>query len=125
MPPASRTAVPRALVISLAVAFALVVGVPALSGFATDWLWFREIGFEVVFLKSFNWRSSLFAGGALAAFGLLHLNVRLARRGQVGQALMLLQLGEGAQVDIGRVVPRLVQGAALVVALMFGGALAA
>ena len=125
MPPASRTAVPRVLVISLAVAFALVVGVPALSGFATDWLWFREIGFEVVFLKSFNWRGSLFAAGALAAFGLIHLNVRLARRGQVGQTLMLLQLGEGAQVDIGRVVPRLVQGAALVVALMFGGSLAA
>ena len=36
----------------LALGFIAIVAVPWLASFATDWLWFREIHFESVFLAS-------------------------------------------------------------------------
>ena len=51
-----------------------------LAGLATDWLWFREIHFESVFVTSLGWRVALFAIGALLAFAFVYGNVRLATR---------------------------------------------
>ena len=45
-----------------AAAFIALVAVPWLASFATDWLWFREIHFESVFLTSLAARGLLFVG---------------------------------------------------------------
>src|SRR5689334_251377 len=69
----------RIVVGVLAVFFVALVGVPWLAGFATDWLWFREVHFESVFLTSLAARALLFVGLGVFAFAFLYTNLRLAR----------------------------------------------
>ena len=54
----------------------LLVGVPALVEFYTEWLWFGETGYAQVFLRSLATKAAL--GGAVFAlvFGFLYLNAR-------------------------------------------------
>src|SRR5437763_373802 len=47
---------------ALAVVFFAVIVVPWLARFATDWLWYKEIHFESVFLTSLIARAPLFVG---------------------------------------------------------------
>ena len=35
----------------------LATGIPAIAEFYTDWLWFQEVGYEQVFLRSLTARS--------------------------------------------------------------------
>jgi uncharacterized membrane protein (UPF0182 family) len=60
---------------------ALTTGVPALAELYTDWLWYQELGFEQVFLKSLSAGSLVTAGSGLAAFALIAGNALLALRG--------------------------------------------
>ena len=46
------TGVPLLLLILL-----LGTAIPALAEFYTDWLWYREVGYEQVFLRSLTARS--------------------------------------------------------------------
>src|SRR5215467_12636771 len=57
---------------------------PWLASVATDWLWFREVHFESVFLTSFVAHAVLFVVGFLAAFAFLYANLSWARRGWSG-----------------------------------------
>jgi len=88
--------VPRSRVVLLLVLAAIVVSLflfPILSGFLTDWWWFKEIGYRVVFTRELVTRGILFlAAGGLAA-GVLYLNLRTAQRGLVPHPIVL-QLGE-------------------------------
>ncbi len=122
MPTTSSTPIRRRLVIALALAFFVVLAAPALSGFATDWLWFREIGFETVFLRSISWRGTLFGLGALTAFGALYGTLRLARGGAARHVAMFVQLSDGVQVDATQIVPRLLDAGAILVSLVIGAA---
>jgi uncharacterized membrane protein (UPF0182 family) len=58
----------------------LVTGVPAFAEFYTDWLWFQEVGYEQVFLRSITARSLVTAGVFLVAFALLAGNLLLAMK---------------------------------------------
>jgi uncharacterized membrane protein (UPF0182 family) len=88
--------VPRSrlvLLLVLAAGAALLFLFPTLSGFLTDWWWFKEIGYRVVFTRELVTRGILFlAAGGLTA-GVLYLNLRTAQRGLVPHPI-LLQLGE-------------------------------
>ncbi|MBA3890468.1 MAG: UPF0182 family protein, partial [Gemmatimonadaceae bacterium] len=61
--------------------FLAVVLLPALTMRLADWLWFREIGFERVFLTKIaaQWATGAVAG--VVAFAVLYGNARLAVRG--------------------------------------------
>jgi uncharacterized protein len=59
---------------------ALVTGVPSLAKFYTDWLWFKELGYEAVFLRSLSAQTGVAAVSGLVAFGLLAGNLVLALR---------------------------------------------
>src|SRR5688572_23016738 len=55
----------RRMLIGASIAFLLFIVTPWLAGFATDWLWFSEVGFQSVYLTSTAWQGTLFlvAGG--------------------------------------------------------------
>ncbi len=55
--------------------------VPAVSGRLADWLWYREIGFERVFLTKIVAQWTLGLIGGLVAFAFLYANARIALRG--------------------------------------------
>src|SRR5690242_4919876 len=79
--PPRRTHPRRILLAVLAAVFLVVVLIPWLASFATDWLWFKEIHFESVFVTSLVARVMLFVVTALVAFGFVYGNLRLASRG--------------------------------------------
>ena len=80
-PPPPRA--PRPLVVAglLAVLALVFVVAPAMARRATDWLWFREVGYERVFLLKIaaQWTLALVAG--LGGFAVLYANARAALRG--------------------------------------------
>ena len=104
----------RPFLIIAAIAFAAFVVVPWLASFATDWLWFQEIHFESVFLKSLLARATLFVASGTVAFAFLYMNVRWATRG-AGPAVFVSR--GGVRVDFSSVVPRLALFGSLLIAL--------
>jgi uncharacterized membrane protein (UPF0182 family) len=92
-PPPSR----RRLAIGLGIGavVAIVFFFPGSSDLLTDWWWFREIGYQIVFTRALTTRVLLFlAAGGLTA-GVLYLNLRVAQRGLVANPI-LLQLADSA-----------------------------
>lgn len=57
-----------------------VTAVPAFAEFYTDWLWFQEVGYEHVFLRSLTVRAIVATLAGLAAFALLAGNLLVAMR---------------------------------------------
>ncbi|MGH7630466.1 MAG: UPF0182 family protein, partial [Gemmatimonadales bacterium] len=90
--PMLRRRIPLAL---FALAFLALVLFPTLAVLLTEWWWFREIGYEIVFTRTLTTRILLFliAGGTAA--GVLFLNLRIAQRGLVPDPV-LLQLAPSA-----------------------------
>jgi uncharacterized membrane protein (UPF0182 family) len=95
------------LILLFAVFTALFFLFPAFSVLLTDWWWFREIGYEIVFTRELTTRVLLFlAAGGLTA-GVLYLNLRAAQRGLVPDPIVL-QFGPSApRVDISAALRRL------------------
>jgi uncharacterized membrane protein (UPF0182 family) len=58
----------------------LVTGVPSVATFYTDWLWFKELGYEAVFLRSLSAQTLVATVSGLVVFALLAGNLRLALR---------------------------------------------
>lgn len=58
----------------------LVMAVPAAAEFYTDWLWFIEVGYEQVFLRSLTVEVMVTAGVGLLALALIGGNALLAMR---------------------------------------------
>jgi uncharacterized membrane protein (UPF0182 family) len=104
----------------LAIAFFAFIVLPWFGGFATDWLWFREVHFEPVFLTSLLWRGALFLLGASIAFGFVYGNVRMATAELAGFPALFVDRGGGVRIDISRFVPRLFLAGAILVALVTG-----
>jgi uncharacterized membrane protein (UPF0182 family) len=74
---------PRFLIGAAILLFVLVVLFPRVAGRLADWLWFREIGYERVFLTKIaaQWSIGLLSGAI--AFAVLYGNARYALRGLV------------------------------------------
>ena len=97
-----------------------MVGIPWLASFFTDWLWFKEIGFQTVFATSLLWRVLLFVIGTSFAFAYFYGNVRLARGAGTGFPVLYVNRGDGVNVDISRSITRLFFPAAALLALLTG-----
>jgi len=102
----------------IGIGFLAIIVIPWLAGFATDWLWYSEIHFESVFLRSLVARALLFVVTGLFAFAFLYGNLRWARRGSGGIPALYLNRGDGVTVDVSHLVPRLLFIGALIVALI-------
>jgi len=75
-----RFPAPRAVVLLIGSVLALLVFLPFLAGRLADWLWYREIGFERVFLTKVIAQWALGAPAAIVAFAVLYGNARIAFR---------------------------------------------
>jgi uncharacterized membrane protein (UPF0182 family) len=111
----------RRVVIALAAAFFLVfVVIPWLVSFATDWLWFRQLGFTTVYATSLTWRVVLFLVGGLVSYAVLAGNLRLAAR-RAGKTPALYREGASRElVNVSAAVLRVSWIAPLVIALFVG-----
>jgi uncharacterized protein len=61
-------------------ALLLLLGLPALADFYTDWLWFKEVGHEQVFIRTLTARSTITLVVGLVVFALLAANLAVAFR---------------------------------------------
>ena len=117
---------PRRRIVALLLVAALVGAVllfPALSRFLTEWWWFKEIGYQVVFTRQLFTRAILFlAAGGLTTV-VLYINLRTAQRGIIPNP-MVLRVGQSVP-DVN--VPAVLRRLSLPLALLFGllGGLAA
>jgi hypothetical protein len=113
-----RRAMRRLMIALVAFIFiALLLG-PWLTGFVTDWLWFRQVGFTPVFMVSLIWRAALFVIGALVAYAILGGNIRLAT-GRAGKALtLLIRRVNQPPLDVSRTLPRILRVGTLLVAFL-------
>ena len=75
--------------ILVAAAFAALFFVPAFTALLTDWWWFREIGYQIVFTRELTTRVLLFLAAGGLTFGVLYLNLRAAQRGRVPDPVVL------------------------------------
>src|SRR5205085_5219042 len=124
LPPLPRS-VRRIALWIVAILFGGMVVVPWLASFFTDWLWFKEIGFQTVFATSLVWRIALFVVGAALAFAYFYGNVRLARGAGTGFPVLYVNRGDGVNVDISRTITRVFFPAALLLSFLTGLSLSA
>ncbi|MFL5563171.1 MAG: UPF0182 family protein [Gemmatimonadaceae bacterium] len=122
----------RILFVLLAI-FVLLIAVPAIATRLSDWLWYREIGFERVFFTKIiaQWALGLPAG--IIAFVVLYASARFALGGPT-RAAIATRLGDiyarSGVTDVARSaidsgVRAMTLGAATLVALLFGLVIAA
>ena len=106
----------------LLLAAVLLFVLPSATVYYTDWLWFTELGYEGVFLRTLNAQTMVFAATFVTVYLFLYLNLRLARRRAGERSRVVLgTAADGRQVTVDS---RQVAGAAmpvsLVIALLIG-----
>ncbi|MFN2602504.1 MAG: UPF0182 family protein [Gemmatimonadaceae bacterium] len=80
--------------------FVAVTVVPTFAGLIVDWLWFREVGYQIVFTKALTTKLLLFVITGAIAYTFLFLNVRLARSGPARVPVLWRMSPELPPVDI-------------------------
>ena len=82
--------------------FILFALAPSITSFVTDYLWFREVGFEKVYVTEILAKFSLFVAATLFVYFFITMNARVAVKG-VSKAPVLWRVSpELPPVDIGR-----------------------
>ena len=98
----------------------LALALPTLVGLLTDWWWFREIGYQIVFTRQLATRALLFLVAGAVAAGTLYLNLRIAQRGVVINPIVVRVGPTSPQVDMSRALRRLTLPAVLALGLLAG-----
>ena len=62
------------------IALLLFVALPSLANLYTEWLWFGEVGYQSIFLKSLTTKGLIGSVGFLIAFVVLYANLRFATK---------------------------------------------
>ena len=101
-------------------AFLLFGAIPSIFKFATDLLWFQEVGYQSVFLTSLVTKWLLFLIAAALAFLFITLNARHATRGISKVPVLWRVSPELPPVDIAKSLSKVVKPVAAVFALLFG-----
>ncbi len=76
----SRAIMPTKLIFAL-LAILLLVTLPSVAEIFTEWLWFGEVGYQSVFVKSLTTKGLLGLLAFVGTFAVLFANLRLAVRG--------------------------------------------
>jgi uncharacterized membrane protein (UPF0182 family) len=109
----------------VAALFIALTVIPWLATFATDWLWFNEIGFQSVFMTSLVWRIGLFIAGGAFAFAYFYGNVRIARGSGATFPVLYVNRGDGVTVDVSRMFTKLFLPLAFVLSFLVAISLSA
>jgi uncharacterized protein len=108
----------------LPIAILLFVFLPGMASFYSDWLWFKEVGFENVFLTVLRMKFILGLIGGLLAALFLWLNLKLAMRlssAGSGRVHYLNVNNERVSLpDLGRIIERWALPASLLAGIFFG-----
>ena len=109
----------------LSLAFALLalfVALPSFADLYTEWLWFGEVGYQSVFLKSLTARILVGVAAFLAAFTLLFGNLRVAVKGATRPYVVFPGGGDLQPIVLERRhLAAIALGASALVALFIGG----
>ena len=106
----------------IGLAFILFALLPAVTGPITDWLWFREVGFEAVFTTEILTKFLLFVIGALAAYFFITLNAQFATRGTSRAPVLWRVSPDLPPIDIARSLSKTIAPIGIMFALIFGTA---
>ena len=110
----------RYVIITIIALVVLALAVPGMVGVLTDWWWFQEIGFQVVFTTQIAARANLFLAVGLITAGILYANLRIAQRGVILNPVVVRVGPTTPQLDASRMVRRLSTPVVLVVGLLAG-----
>jgi len=113
--PGTRNAI-RVLV---AVVLLVLIVFPAIMRISTDLFWFREIGYQRVFMTELVTKVALFVIVTVVAYALLAVNLRFARRGGSQANVFTGQVPESL-IELIERLPRLTTPAAAVFAVLAG-----
>jgi uncharacterized membrane protein (UPF0182 family) len=105
--------------------FILFALAPGITGFATDWMWFGEVGFRTVYVTELLTKTLLFIIAALVAYFFILFNGRLATSETLKAPVLWRVSPELPPVDIGRSIGKAVIPIAAIFSLFFGGAASA
>ena len=108
-------------IVILALAAVIFFGGPSIIGFATDWLWFGELGYQQVFLTTLRAQGTLFTMAFVIAAAWLTVNLRIALA-SVGELRPVFTTRDGLEVPLpGRQQLRTIASlAAIVLAALIG-----
>ena len=120
-----QVAFQRRVLLVLVGVFLLFLAIPAAAEQITDWLWFREIGFERVFLLKLAAQWVLGLAGGVLAFAFIYGNARFALRGIERSAESVVVLAAGGIATRERFLVKVAQVAALPGAILLSFMLAA
>lgn len=103
------------------VAAVLLLAVPSAAGLYTDWLWFQELGYQGVFLRTYQAKGLVFTATFVTAFLFIFVNLQLARRALSRPQFILGTTEDGRPIVVeSRNLVGLLGPVALVVALVLG-----
>ncbi len=111
------------LVVAIVVVLALSF-VPGLLRLLSDWWWFEEIGYQVVFTHQLAAEVLLFLAVGAVTAAVLYVNLRLAQRGAVPVAVVILGGPSAPQANLTRAARGLTFPVALVAGLVAGASAA-
>lgn len=100
---------------------AVMTLLPAFTGFFTDWMWFREVGYAEVFATEYLAKIGLFFTGAVIAYFFITLNARIAAHGTSKVPILWRVSPELPPVDLSRSIAKVIVPIALFIALVGGG----
>lgn len=113
-----------AVLLLVAAVFALARAVPALLGLLTDWWWFQEVGFQIVFSRRLTTEALLFLGVGSVTALTVYANLRIAQRGAVRPPILFDIGTRTPQIDVQKALReglrRIGLPAALLIGLMAG-----
>jgi uncharacterized membrane protein (UPF0182 family) len=112
------TRLPRILLVPVGILLLLIV-FPALTSFIANWIWFRDLGFESVFVKRLSTSFVLGVGVGLFSLAFLRANLRIALRG-VGMGPRVVEVTSGGPVDFAHVARRVAEPMAWFIAFIIG-----
>lgn len=113
---------PRGLTGLLVLAGVLLFVLPSATTYYTDWLWFQEIGYAGVFVRTLNAQTTVFAATFTLVFLFLYANLKLAGRRSSGRPKVVIGRGADGQpisVDVARAADT-ARPVAAVIALLIG-----
>jgi len=110
----------RLVVVSIVtLLFVLLTIVPTVVGFVTDLFWFREIGYQTVFVTELTTKIGLFVVAGLITYAFLAINTRVARRGPARVPVLWRVSPELPPVDVAASLMKIATPLVFVLALLF------